>query len=241
MAGDGRGGPDDSVGTGFALCRRMSRRTLGLDDRLQTYVQDSQPPEHPALASLRAATATMAGAEMQIAPEQGHFLGFLVRLIGARRTLEIGTFTGYSALAVALALPADGAVTALDISEDFTRIAREYWRRAGIEGRIELRIGPALETLAALSAERRAPFDFAFIDAAKTEYDGYYEAVLDLLRPGGLIAFDNMLQDGDVADPEATGAGVAAIRALNAKLAGDERVDRVLLPIGDGMTLARKR
>lgn len=219
----------------------MSRRTLGLDDRLQAYVQATQPPEHPVLADLRAETAAMPEAGMQIAPEQGHFLAFLVRLIGARRTIEIGTFTGYSALAVALALPADGTVTALDVSEDFTAVAREYWQRAGMESRIDLRIGPALETLARLEADQAGPFDFAFIDAAKTEYDAYYEAVLTLLRQGGLIAFDNMLQDGDVADPEAGGAGVVAIRALNAKLAGDERVDRVLLPIGDGMALVRKR
>ena len=178
---------------------------------------------------------------MQIAPEQGEFLAFLVRLIGARNALEIGTFTGYSALAVALALPKDGRLVACDVSEEWTKIGRKHWAEAGVAGKIDLRIGPALESLAAMKREGQAGgFDIAFIDAAKQEYDAYYDACLDLVRVGGLITFDNMLQDGRVADPKSRDASVKAIRALNARLAADDRVDVVLLPLGDGMTIARR-
>lgn len=219
----------------------MSRGSIGLDDRLNEYIVGAHATEHPVLKALRKETATMPMSIMQIAPEQGHLLAFLVRLTGARNILEIGTFTGYSALAIALALPADGRLVACDVSEEWTSIGRKHWLEAGVAERIDLRIAPALETLQSLESEGlRDHFDLTFIDAHKPEYDGYYEACLRLLRPGGLIVFDNMLQDGGVADPADTGNSVEAIRALNAKIAQDERVDAVLLPVGDGMTLARR-
>jgi O-methyltransferase len=218
----------------------MARGSIGLDEQLDSYIVASHPPEHPVLAKLRAKTQPMSMSVMQIPPAQGHFLQFLVRLIGARKTLEIGTFTGYSALAVALALPADGKVMALDISKEWTDIGRPFWKEAGVEQKIDLRLAPALQSLAALEKEGGAKsFDFAFIDAEKTEYDAYYEAVLRLMRANGLIALDNMLQSGEVADPKARGKSTVAIRALNTKLAGDHRVEAVLLPLGDGVTLAR--
>ncbi len=220
----------------------MARGSIGLDRKLNDYIVGAHPPEHPVLKRLRDRTATMPMAEMQIAPEQGQLLAFLVRLTGARRTLEIGTFTGYSALAVALALPEDGRIIACDVSEEWTSIARRHWQEAGVADKIALRLAPALETLQALETEGMAGhFDFAFIDARKSEYDGYYEACLKLVRPGGLITFDNMLQGGDVADRSNRGASVKAIRDLNAKIASDDRVDAVLLPVGDGMTLARRQ
>ncbi len=219
----------------------MSRGSIGLDERLNAYIVASHAPEHPVLAKLRSFTGVMPMASMQIAPEQGAFLAFLARLIGARNTLEIGTFTGYSALAVALALPADGRLVALDVNEEWTTVARAHWREAGVADRIELRLGPAGDSLEALEGEgKRDHFDMAFIDADKTGYDAYYESALRLVRPGGLIVFDNMLQDGDVADPTKKSASTVAIRALNAKIAGDARVDAVLLPLGDGMTVARR-
>jgi len=193
------------------------------------------------LARLRAETAAMPNAEMQIAREQGHLLAFLARLIGARNAIEIGTFTGYSALAVALALPPDGRLIACDVSEEWTGVARRHWQEAGVGDRIELRLGPALQTIdALLRAGQAGAFDIAFIDASKSEYDAYYEGCLRLVRVGGLITFDNMLQGGRVADPKATGGSAAIVRALNAKIAADPRVDPVLLPVGDGMTLARR-
>ena len=218
----------------------MSRGSIGLTPDLNDYVVKAQPPEHPVLKKLRQKTAKMPMAEMQIAAEQGHFLAFLVRLIGARTTLEIGTFTGYSALAVALALPKDGKVVARR-ERGMDRDRPQALGGGGVAKKIQLRLAPALETLAALEAGGMAGrFDFAFIDAHKPEYDGYYEACLKLVRPGGLIAFDNMLQGGNVADRTDRSAGVSAIRALNTKIAKDARVDAVLLPVGDGMTLARR-
>jgi predicted O-methyltransferase YrrM len=177
---------------------------------------------------------------MQIAREQGHFLTFLVRLIGARRILELGTFTGYSALAMALALPEDGKVTTCDLSESWTAMGRASWRKAGVDSNIEVKIGPAVGTLDRLEREGSV-FDFVFVDADKEAYDVYYETALRLVRPGGLIVFDNMLRRGRVADPKETDPDSLAIRALNAKIATDERIDRVLLPVGDGMTLVRRR
>ena len=219
----------------------MSRGSIGLSKRLNDYIVGAHTAEHPVLTKLREETASLPQAEMQIAPEQGAFLAFLVRLIGARHTLEIGTFTGYSALAVALALPPAGRVTALDVSEEWTAIARQHWEEAGVAKKITLHLAPALDSLAGLEAKGKAgAFDFAFIDADKTGYDGYYEACLRLVRPGGLIAFDNMLMSGEVADRSVKREGVKAVRALNAKLAEDPRVDAVLLPLGDGMTLARR-
>jgi predicted O-methyltransferase YrrM len=179
---------------------------------------------------------------MQITPEQGHLLALLVRLIGAQRVLEIGTFTGYSALAMALVLPADGCLTACDISEEWTGIARTHWQRAGVADKIYLRIAPALATLAQLEGEGGLDgFGLVFIDADKTGYDAYYEAALRLVRPGGLIVLDNMLRRGRVADPCDKEADTVALRNMNTKIAADERVDRVLLPIASGMTLARRR
>jgi len=162
-------------------------------------------------------------------------------LIGAKRYLEIGTFTGYSALSVALALPADGKVVCCDVSKEFTDKARAYWKEAGVESKIDLRLGPALETLDAMIAAKGAPFDYAFIDADKSNYDGYYERALKLLRPGGLIALDNMLWSGAVADPANTDKDTVALRALNAKIHADARVDMALAAIGDGVMLARKK
>lgn len=220
----------------------MGRRTISLDEAQHDYIVRANPPEHPEQTKLRQFTAAHPRAKMQLSPEQGHLLAFLIRLTGARRALEIGTFTGYSALAVALALPPDGTLVACDVSDEYTSLAKPYWERAGVAARIDLRIGPAIETLHALETEgARASFDMAFIDADKPGYDSYYEAVLRLLRPGGLVALDNMLIGGSVADPDNNDPRTAAVRTLNAKIAADERVDRVLLPVGDGMTLARKR
>jgi predicted O-methyltransferase YrrM len=218
----------------------MSKGTIGLEAALNDYLVRSQPPEHPVLTELRAATSKLGNAFLQIAPEQGAFLGFLARLTGAKRALEVGTFTGYSALTVALALPADGRLVACDVSKEWTDVARQFWAKAGVADKIELRLGPAAETLAALEREG-VPFDFAFIDADKTGYDVYYESALRLVRPGGVIVFDNMLYGGSVADAKAKDADTRAIRALNAKIAADERVDRVLVPTGDGMMVVRRR
>jgi caffeoyl-CoA O-methyltransferase len=219
----------------------MTRRTLPLDDALYEYLLANSLREHPELAALREATRTHPRANMQIAPEQGQFLQLLVKLLGARRTIEIGVFTGYSALAVALALPADGHILACDVSDEYTQVARDHWRRAAVAHKIELVLAPAAQTLAArLAAGAAQTYDFAFIDADKVGYDGYYEQCLQLLRPGGLIAIDNVLRGGAVAradDDEDT----RAIRALNAKLHHDDRIDLALLPIADGLTLARRR
>ena len=221
----------------------MSRRTLNLDDRLYDYVLDASLREHPALADLREATRKHPHAGMQISPEQGQLLALLVKLIGARRTIEVGVFTGYSALAVALALPDNGRVLACDVSDEYTRIGKPYWERAGVTDKIDLVLEPALTTLdARLAAGEAGRYDFAFIDADKTNYDGYYERCLRLLRSGGLIAIDNTLWSGRVAqevDP-AKDPDTAALQALNIKLRDDSRVDISLLPIGDGLTLARK-
>ncbi|TCP15202.1 putative O-methyltransferase YrrM [Crenobacter luteus] len=221
----------------------MTRRTLSLDGRLYDYLLGVGVKESPALARLREATAGHRLAKMQLAPEQGALLQWLVRLTGARRYLEIGVFTGYSALAVAEALPADGRVVACDVSDSFTRIAREHWRAAGVADRIDLRLAPALDTLAALLAEgRAASFDFALIDADKPNTPAYFEACLKLVRPGGVIAIDNVFLNGRVAEPQPDDPpGVAILAAFNAALRDDARVDATVLPIGDGLTLARVR
>ena len=219
----------------------MSSRSLNLDDTLYRYLLDHSLREHPAQAALREATRSQPHAGMQISPEQGQLMAMLVRLMGARRTIEIGVFTGYSALTVALALPADGELLACDISDEYTRIGRPFWKAAGVAHKIELRLAPALTTLDARLAEGAAGhYDFAFIDADKTNYDAYYERCLQLVRAGGLIAIDNVLWGGSVARP-AEDASTAAIQALNRKLHRDERIDLSLMPIGDGLTLARKR
>jgi predicted O-methyltransferase YrrM len=219
----------------------MARRSLELDDRLYDYLVQFGTRESDLLKDLRTETAKLPGAGMQIGPEQGAFMGLLVELIGARRALEIGTFTGYSSLCIAGALPADGKLICCDVSEEYTRVARDYWRRAGLESKIELRLGPALATLDALVEADVEAFDFVFIDADKTNYGNYYDRAMQLVRPGGLIAIDNVLWGGDVADPKENDADTSAIRAVNEKVRNDERVTLALTPIGDGLTLARKR
>jgi caffeoyl-CoA O-methyltransferase len=221
----------------------VSRRTLTVDDLLHDYVIAQGVREHPELAALRAATASHPRAGMQISPEQGQLLQLLVRLLGARHTIEIGVFTGYSALAVALALPDDGRILACDISDEYTRVARPYWHRAGVEHKIELVLEPALATLdARLAAGHADRYDFAFIDADKVNYARYYERCLQLVRTGGLIALDNTLWSGRVARPAEPGdADTLALQQLNRALHDDPRIDLALVPIGDGLTLARKR
>lgn len=220
----------------------MASRTLSLTDSLYAYLLEFSLREPPLLARLRAETGELPLATMQIAPEQGQFMALLVELIGARRTLEIGTFTGYSALCVALALPDEGRVVTCDVSEQHTRIARRYWAEAGVADKIDLRLAPALSTLDSLLGEGQAEgFDFAFIDADKENYDGYYERSLQLVRRGGLIVVDNVLWSGAVIDPDKQDKDTRAIRDLNAKLRQDQRIGLSLLPLGDGLTLARKR
>jgi caffeoyl-CoA O-methyltransferase len=220
----------------------MSNKTLPLTDDLYRYLLDVSLREPDLLRQLREETASHPQSSMQIAPEQGQFMALLVRLIGARTTLEVGVFTGYSSLVVALALPPDGTIVACDVSEEYTAVARRYWQEAGVSEKINLRLAPAIETLdALLEAGRADTFDFAFIDADKESYDAYYERALRLLRPGGLMVIDNVLKGGDVADPFVTTPAVAAIRALNKKLHHDDRIDLSLIPVADGLTLARKR
>ena len=220
----------------------MSRRSIVLTDALYEYLLSVSLREPELLARLRQETALQEMSRMQISPEQGQFMFLLLRLIGARRCLEIGVFTGYSSLVSALALPADGRIVACDISEEWTAIARRYWREAGVEPKIDLRIAPALETLDGLiEAGEAGRFDFAFIDADKESYLAYYERVLQLLRPGGLLAVDNVLWSGRVADPEVSDPDTAALRHFNEMLHRDERIDLSLVPIGDGLALARKR
>ena len=219
----------------------MSRRSLAVDDALHAYLIGHSIREHPAQQALREATATHPHAGMQIAPEQGQFMALLVKLIGARRAIEVGVFTGYSALTVALALPDDGKLLACDISDEYTRVGKPFWEQAGVAHKIELRLAPARETLEArIAAGETGQYDFAFIDADKKSYDGYYECCMQLVRAGGLIAIDNTLWGGAVARP-ASDADTVALQKLNAKLRDDERIDLSLLPIGDGLTLARKR
>lgn len=217
-------------------------RSLSLDPALYRYLLGHSSREPAVLAALREATAGLEGAQMQIGPDQGQFMQLLVRLIGARHCLEIGTYTGYSSLAVALVLPADGNLLTCDVSEEWTRVARRFWREAGVESRIELKLQPALVTLDALLAGGGAgSFDFAFIDADKGNYIAYYERVLQLLRTGGLVCIDNTLWSGKVAQGEIDDKDTRAICAFNDHLHRDERIDLSLVPIGDGLTLARKR
>lgn len=219
----------------------MSDRSLNLDDTLYDYLLAHSLREHPEQIALREATRGHPHAGMQISPEQGQFMALLVKLLGARLTVEVGVFTGYSALSVALALPDDGRILACDISEEFTSVGRPYWQRAGVARKIDLRLAPALQTLdAELAAGASGRYDFAFIDADKTGYADYYERCLQLLRPGGLIAIDNVLWSGAVARP-AQDEDTRALQAFNERLHGDERVDLSMLPVGDGLTLARKR
>lgn len=217
-------------------------RALNLTTHLYEYLLSVSLREPEVLFQLREETARHPRANMQVAPEQGQFLAFLVKLIGARKTLEVGVFTGYSSLSVALALPDDGKIVACDISEEFTSIARRYWQQAGVANKIDLQLAPGRESLEKLLAQGQAEsFDFAFIDADKENYYHYYELVLQLVRPGGLIAVDNVLWSGRVAQIEVQDPATLAIRDFNKKLSQDNRVDLSLLPVADGLTLARKR
>jgi predicted O-methyltransferase YrrM len=220
----------------------MSNRTLPLDDRLYQYVLDHSLREPELLAQLRQETAQHPQAVMQIAPEQGQLMALLVQLLGAKKVLEVGVFTGYSSLAVALALPAEGKLVACDISASDAAIAQRYWQLAGVADKVDLRIAPALETLDQLLAAGEAEsFDFAFIDADKSNYSHYYDRALQLVRRGGLIAIDNVLWSGRVADPGVQDSRTQSIRAFNQALHQDDRISLSLLPIADGLTLALKR
>jgi predicted O-methyltransferase YrrM len=220
----------------------MANKTMGISEDLASYVVEVGAREPEVLARLREETAAIPQHGMQIAPEEGAFLAMLVELTRSRRCLEIGTFTGYSSTAVALRLPEDGRMVCCDVSEEWTSVARKYWAEAGVADKIDLRIGPASETLdGLLTAGDEGSYDFAFVDADKSGYDGYYERLLRLVRTGGLIAFDNTLRDGEVLHPDVEDEDTRAIQALNRKLADDDRISVCLLPIADGVTLARCR
>ena len=224
----------------FQVSAMSSPKTFSPE--LRNYLLTSSLRETELLAQLREETQTMLGAIMQIPPEQGQFMSFLVKLIDARRAIEVGVFTGYSTLAVAQALPEDGEIIACDISKEFTDVGKRYWQQAGVDHKVDLRLAPAVETLDALLADNQhETFDFVFIDADKVNYQQYYEQSLKLVRKGGMIAIDNVLWFGKVADPKQQDADTKAIRALNEFLLTDERVDLTLLPIADGLTLLRKR
>ncbi len=220
----------------------MSRGPTPLTPDLYEYLLNVSLREHPLLKRLRDETARHPRAGMQISPEQGQFMQLLIKLLHAKKTIEVGVFTGYSSLAVALALPADGRIVACDVSEEYTSVARRYWQEAGVASRIDLRLAPAAETLSALiKGGESGTYDFAFIDADKSGYDTYYEHCLTLLRPGGIIGIDNVLWNGRVVDPAANDEDTVAIRALNKKLQADTRIDLSMLSLGDGLTLAHKR
>jgi predicted O-methyltransferase YrrM len=219
----------------------MSNRTLQIDDRLYEYLMSVSVRESKVLADLRAETAKLEMANMQIAPEQGQFMALLLKLMGAERCLEVGSFTGYSALVCAQALPANGRLVALDINQEWTDIARRYWRAGGVDQKIELRLGPATESLQdMLDMGEAGRFDFMFIDADKVGYRAYFELGMKLLRPGGMIAFDNVLWGGRVADSQVSDDDTVAIRELNLFLFELADIDISLVPIGDGLTLVRK-
>ena len=220
----------------------MSSRTHGISDELWRYLVDVTVHEPPLLARLREETGSLPNAGMQISPEQGRFMAFLVELMGVKRYLEVGVFTGYSSLSVALTLPVDGRIVACDRSDEWTRIARRYWREAGVEEKIELRLGDGVAALDTLLAEKAGEsFDLAFIDADKENNLEYYERALALVRRGGIVAFDNALWGGRVADPAEQAPSTVAVRAVNARACSDPRVSATLVPIGDGLLLARKR
>lgn len=220
----------------------MTRRSLPLDDGLYDYLLNVSLRESPLLSQLREETAARAEAHWQIAPEQGQFMALLVRLCGARTVLEVGTYTGYSALCMAEALPVDGRLLCCDLPGDYNAVAQRYWRQAGVEERIALKLGPALETLSRLERSGEIEtFDLIFIDADKANYPAYLEHALVLLRPGGLLLFDNTLWGGRVLEAASDSADTRAIQSLNRRLKDDERIDLSLLPVGDGLTLCRKR
>ena len=220
----------------------MTRSSLRIDEALDTYLAALLPEEPVVLARLREETSRLEGARMQIGWDQARFMTLLLRCLGARNTIEVGVFTGYSTLVTALALPDSGRILACDINREWTSIALKYWREAGIADKIDLRIGPAADTLHKILADgNEEPYDFAFIDADKTGYDGYYELCLALLRPGGVIVIDNALWGGSVAHLDANGEDTQAIRTLNEKISRDPRVEAYLAPVGDGVYLAWKR
>src|SRR5882724_258352 len=219
----------------------MSRH-FAFDERTYNYLLETSIREPEIARRLREETQQRENAQMQIGPDQGQFMNLLVQLLRAKKTIEVGVFTGYSSLWVAMGLPSDGRIIACDISEEYTSVARRYWKEAGVDKKIELRIGPALETLDELVRSGQAEtFDFAFIDADKTNYENYYERALRLLRVGGLIAIDNTIWSGKVADPAQQDDDTVAIRRLNEKLFRDERITLSMLTVGDGLTLALKR
>ena len=220
----------------------MSNRTIAITESIYQYLCDHSLREDPILKDLRDHTYDMEERAMQIAPEQGQFMQMLVKLIGAKNTIEVGVFTGYSSLAIALALPEDGRIVACDVNPQYTSVAEKFWVSAGVREKIDLRIGPAKDTLLKLiNAGLTGTFDFAFIDADKINYDHYYELCLQLIRPGGLITVDNVLWGGTVSDDAINDVDTNSIRALNDKLHQDERIDLSLVPVGDGFTLAMIR
>ena len=219
----------------------MSSRTIRMNDAIDAYLRRVSLRETDVQRRLRKETAALEYAGMQICPEQGQLMRMLAGLIGARRAIEVGVFTGYSALSVALALPEDGELIACDVNEEWTAIARRYWSEAGVASKIRLELAPAVQTLDALIRDGRSgEFDIAFIDADKTSYDLYYERCLELLRRGGLVLVDNVLWSGKVADESDRSEDTVALRAFNAKLRDDSRIELCMLPVGDGLTLARK-
>ena len=220
----------------------MSRSTLQLNEKVHDYLLGHSLRESTACQQLREETRPMKMGMMQVSPEQGQFMAFLVELTGTRKAVEVGTFTGYSALCVAQALPEEGTLVCCDVSEEWTAVGKKYWEQAGVSDRIDLRSGPAVATLKAMcDSGEEGSFDFGFIDADKTNYQYYYEHVLALLRTGGLLLIDNVLWGGSVANPDKTDKDTEAIRALNTFLHHDERVSLSMLPVGDGLTLALKR
>jgi caffeoyl-CoA O-methyltransferase len=220
----------------------VTARSFYLPDFIDKYIVDTTLRDTPVLRDLRAETATLPNARMQTGADQVQFMQLLVRLIGARRCIEVGVYTGYSSLGVALALPDDGRIVACDVNEEYTSVARRYWERAGVADKIDLYLAPATETLdTLLQAGEAGRYDFAYIDADKSNYDSYYERCLQLLRPNGLIAIDNVLWGGDVAAPDVSDKDTVALRSLNEKIGRDERVDASLLPLGDGLMIVRKK
>lgn len=219
---------------------RMSRKSILVSDELHSYIEKTWMKEPDILVRLRAETDSMPEADLQISADQGQLMSLLVRALGVKNALEIGVFTGYSSLSVALALPDEGKLVACDISDEYTQIARKYWAEAGVANKVDLRIGPAVESLKKIQEEGHR-FDFAFIDADKPNYENYFDAAVELVRPNGLIAIDNVFWKGAVADPTQTDEGTETMRAFNAKVSSDPRVDICIIPIGDGLTVARVR
>ncbi len=219
----------------------MTAKSTFVDQAIQEYIIASTVREDPNLRELRAETSQLPQARMQIGPEQGQLMALLAHAVGARRYLEVGVFTGYSSLAMALALPRDGYILACDVSEEYTAVARRYWEAAGVASKIDLRIAPALETLETVRAQNGAPFDLAFIDADKQNVNAYYEACLELVRPNGLVLVDNVLWGGAVIDPSDDDADTQALREVSLRAGHDDRVEAVLLPVCDGLLIARKR